>query len=89
MEKIVILGASACESARLLLNSKSVAHPNGLANNSGVVGKYLRFDRASMGGYLPQLVDRKRYNEDGVEVYYIYSRGGWTTKNWIFHEDII
>jgi len=72
--KIVILGASACESARLLLNSKSVAHPNGLANNSGVVGKYLHDSTgASLGGYLPQLVDRKRYNEDGAGSVHIYS----------------
>ena len=39
--KTVILAASACESARLLLNSKSPRHPNGLANSSNVVGKYL------------------------------------------------
>ncbi|WP_276088199.1 GMC family oxidoreductase [Pedobacter sp. JY14-1] len=72
--KLVILGASACETARLLLNSKSMAHPNGLANNSGVVGKYLHDSTgASMGGYLPQLVDRKRYNEDGVGSVHIYS----------------
>ena len=29
--KVVILGASACESARLLMNSKSAAHPDGIA----------------------------------------------------------
>src|SRR5690606_26398522 len=39
--KTVILGASACESARILLNSKSAAHPGGLANSSGLVGRYL------------------------------------------------
>lgn len=72
--KIVILGASACESARLLLNSKSSAHPNGLANNSNVVGKYLHDSTgASVGGFLPQLLDRKRYNEDGVGSVHIYS----------------
>ncbi|TKC62028.1 GMC family oxidoreductase [Pedobacter hiemivivus] len=72
--KIVILGASACESARLLLNSKSTAHPDGLANNSGVVGKYLHDSTgASMSGFLPQLVDRKRYNEDGAGSVHIYS----------------
>lgn len=72
--KTVILGASACESARLLLNSKSVAHPDGLANSSGIVGKYLHDSTgASMGGYLPQLVDRKRYNEDGAGSIHIYS----------------
>ncbi|MDB5010181.1 MAG: family oxidoreductase, partial [Mucilaginibacter sp.] len=72
--KIVILGASACESARILLNSKSAQHPAGLANSSGIVGKYLHDSTgASMGGFLPQLLDRKRYNEDGVGSVHIYS----------------
>lgn len=64
---IVILAASACSSARILLNSKSATHPNGLANSSGVVGKYLHDSTGSeMAGFLPKLMDRKRYNEDGV-----------------------
>jgi choline dehydrogenase-like flavoprotein len=72
--KLVILGASACESARLLLNSKSSVHPGGLANSSGVVGKYLHDSTgSSSGGWLPQLMDRKRYNEDGVGAIHIYS----------------
>jgi choline dehydrogenase-like flavoprotein len=72
--KIVILGASAGESARLLLNSKSTKHPGGLANSSGVVGKYLHDSTGSgAGGWLPQLMDRKRYNEDGVGSVHIYS----------------
>ena len=72
--KLVILGASAGESARLLLNSKSANHPNGLANSSGIVGKYLHDSTgASLGGFLPQLMDRKRYNEDGVGSVHIYT----------------
>ena len=72
--KIVVMGASACESARILLNSKSKQHPGGLANNSGVVGKYLHDSTgASLSGFLPQLMDRKRYNEDGVGSVHIYS----------------
>ena len=72
--RTVILAASACESSRLLLNSKSQRHPNGLANNSNVVGKYLHDSTgAAMGGVLPQLFDRKRYNEDGVGGMHIYS----------------
>ncbi len=39
--RTVVLSASACESARLLLNSKSARHPNGLGNSGGIVGKYL------------------------------------------------
>lgn len=72
--KVVILAASACESARLLLNSKSSRNPNGLANASGVVGKYLHDSTgASRGAILPQLFGRKRYNEDGVGGMHLYS----------------
>jgi choline dehydrogenase-like flavoprotein len=72
--KVVVLAASACESARLLLNSKSKAHPNGLANASNVVGKYLHDSTGSaIGGVLPQLFGRKRYNEDGVGGMHIYT----------------
>src|ERR1700730_65247 len=72
--RTVILAASACESARLLLNSKSVRHPNGLANSSNVVGKYLHDSTgADMGGIIPELFDRKRYNEDGVGGMHIYT----------------
>ena len=72
--RVVVLAASACESSRLLLNSKSKRHANGLANNSDVVGRYLHDSTgAALGGVLPQLFDRKRYNEDGVGGMHIYS----------------
>lgn len=72
--RTVILAASACESARLLLNSKSPRHPNGLANSSNVVGKYLHDSTGSgMGGIIPELFNRKRYNEDGVGGMHVYS----------------
>lgn len=80
--KIVILAASACESARILLNSKSATHPNGLANSSGIVGKYLHDSTGvSMTGFLPQLMDRKRYNEDGAGTIHIYSPWWLDNKN--------
>jgi choline dehydrogenase-like flavoprotein len=57
-----------------LLNSKSARHPNGLANSSNVVGKYLHDSTgAAMGGVLPNLFGRKKYNEDGVGGAHIYS----------------
>jgi choline dehydrogenase-like flavoprotein len=72
--KTVILAASACESARLLLNSKSARHPNGLANSSNIVGKYLHDSTGSdAGGVIPELFDRKRYNEDGVGGMHVYA----------------
>ncbi|MEM8766183.1 MAG: GMC family oxidoreductase [Pseudomonadota bacterium] len=39
--KLIFLCASAIGSAQILLNSKSEAHPNGLANGSGALGRYL------------------------------------------------
>ncbi len=49
-----IVAASACESARLLLNSKSTLFPDGLANSSGVVGRNLMDTVGSDGGgYFP------------------------------------
>lgn len=72
--RVVILAASTCETARLLLNSKSTRHPNGLANDSNVVGKYLHDSTgAAIGGVLPQLFGRKRYNEDGVGGMHVYT----------------
>ncbi len=72
--KVIILAASACESARLLLNSKSTRHPAGLANSSGVVGKYLHDSTgAGLSGYIPKLFGRKRYNEDGVGGMHVYT----------------
>ena len=46
--RVVVLAASACESARLLLNSRSSRFPAGLANNSGVVGRFL-MDTVGLG----------------------------------------
>jgi len=41
--RIVVVSCTAVESARLLLNSRSARWPNGLANDSGLVGKNLIF----------------------------------------------
>jgi choline dehydrogenase-like flavoprotein len=72
--KIVVLAASAGETARLLLNSKSSRFPNGIANSSGVVGKYINDSTgASRSAIIPSLFDRKRYNEDGVGGMHIYT----------------
>lgn len=72
--RTVILAASTCETARLLLNSKSSRHPNGLANSSDVVGKYLHDSTgASMSGFVPSLMGRERYNEDGVGGSHVYT----------------
>jgi len=72
--KVVILAASACSSARIMLNSKSAQHPNGLGNSSDHVGKYLHDSTGSSRmGIIPSLMDRKRYNEDGVGGMHMYT----------------
>jgi choline dehydrogenase-like flavoprotein len=64
--RAVVLAASACESARILLNSASDAFPQGVANSSGQVGRNLMDSTgASFAGYVPALEHRPRYNEDG------------------------
>ena len=71
--RIVVLAASCCESARLLLNSKSPRFSNGLANSSGVVGKYLTDSTGlSVSGHIPALLDLPRYNSDGVGGMHLY-----------------
>jgi choline dehydrogenase-like flavoprotein len=72
--KVVVLAASACESARLLLNSKSTRHPNGLSNSSDAVGRYLTDSTGgNTSGYIPALMDGMRYNADGSGGAHLYS----------------
>jgi choline dehydrogenase-like flavoprotein len=71
--KVVVLAASACETARILLNSKSTLFPQGLANASGEVGRNL-MDSVSVyvSGYLPVLQDLPPFNEDGTGGAHLY-----------------
>ena len=72
--KIVVMAASACSSARILLNSKSSIHQDGLGNSSGLVGRYLHDSTgASRSVFIPKLMDRKIYNEDGVGGMHVYT----------------
>src|SRR5205809_6452378 len=55
--RVVVLAASALDSARLLLNSRSPLFPNGLANASGTVGKYITDTTGTdVGGFIPKMV---------------------------------
>ena len=80
--KVVILAASACSTARILLNSKSSVHPNGLGNSSGLIGKYLHDSTGTdRMGFVPDLMNRKIYNEDGVGGMHLYSPWWLDNKN--------
>jgi choline dehydrogenase-like flavoprotein len=71
--RVVILAASGCESARILLNSKSALFPNGLANSSGKVGRYLMDTvGSSLGGHIPALENCPPHNEDGASGMHMY-----------------
>jgi choline dehydrogenase-like flavoprotein len=71
--RAVVVAASACESARLLLNSRSSQFPNGLANSSGTVGRYLTDSVGSDGwGRVPQLEKIPPHNHDGVGGMHMY-----------------
>ena len=71
--KIVVLAASCCETARLMLNSKSRYFPNGVGNSSGLVGRYIMDTvGSSVGGYLPVMQDLPPRNEDGVGGMHMY-----------------
>jgi choline dehydrogenase-like flavoprotein len=71
--KAIAVAASACESARLLLNSRSSSFPDGLANSSGVVGRYLTDSvGSSLTGYFPQLEKVPAHNHDGVGGAHMY-----------------
>ncbi|HSC44952.1 MAG TPA: GMC family oxidoreductase [Candidatus Acidoferrum sp.] len=56
--KSVILCAQALESTRILLNSSTQEHPNGLGNSSGALGHYL-MDHVVGGGAGGRLPDMK------------------------------
>ncbi len=72
--KTVIMAASACSSARILLNSKSSTFPNGIGNGSGMIGRYLHDSTgASRMAMVPQMLDRKVYDEDGVGGMHVYT----------------
>ncbi|MBI1372638.1 MAG: FAD-binding protein [Phycisphaera sp.] len=65
--RVVILCASGCSSARILLNSKSNMFPDGLANSSGLVGRYLMDTvGAHVSGQVPALENVPAHNEEGV-----------------------
>lgn len=81
--RIIVVAASACESVRLLLNSKSTRFANGLGNSSGLVGKYI-MDTVGTGvsGQIPTLENLPSLNDDGAGGMHLYSP--W----WLYQEQL-
>jgi choline dehydrogenase-like flavoprotein len=87
--RAVVLAASACESVRILLNSKSAAFPHGMANSSGQVGRHVMDTVGSdLDGQVPLLENLPPHNEDGAggahayAPWWLYGQqgAGWQTK---------
>ncbi len=59
---VVVLAASTIETTRIMLHSRSAAHPSGIANRSGVLGHYLmdHFTVPQATGILPLLTKAER-----------------------------
>ena len=68
--RVVVLGAGTLDSTRILLNSKSARHPQGMGNSSGVLGCYL--SEHAMGprgsGYIPSRIGKEPTLDDGRPV---------------------
>ncbi|HEV8146074.1 MAG TPA: GMC family oxidoreductase [Bryobacteraceae bacterium] len=71
--RTVVVTASCCESTRLLLNSRSSRHSNGLANSSGAVGRHLTDSTGfSMSAKTPALEGMPRHDNDGMGGAHLY-----------------
>jgi choline dehydrogenase-like flavoprotein len=71
--RAVVLAASACESVRILLNSRGGKFPDGLANSSGKVGRYLMDTVGSaVSGQVPLLESLPPLNEDAADGQQLY-----------------
>ncbi len=81
--RVVVLAAGACETVRILLNSKSAAFAQGLANSSGKVGRYLMDTVGSdVEGQVPLLENLPPHNEDGASGDHLYAP--W----WLYKEQL-
>src|SRR5215210_3365128 len=67
--QIIFVNASALNSNLVLLNSKSRRFPNGLGNDSGLLGKYICFHnyRASLGADVPGFEDKYYFGKNPTE----------------------
>jgi choline dehydrogenase-like flavoprotein len=71
--RVVVLAASAAETARILLNSRSASFPDGLANSSGKVGRYLMDTvGADLSGQIPLLESLPPLNEEAADGHQLY-----------------
>lgn len=68
--RVIVLGAGTLDSTRILLNSKSRQHPNGLGNSSGILGCYLSEHLMGVrgSGFIPNRIGTEPTVDDGRPV---------------------
>lgn len=71
--RAVVLAAGTCESVRILFNSATPRFPTGLANSSGLLGRYLMDSTGTaILAHIPALENFPPQNEDGLSIGHIY-----------------
>jgi choline dehydrogenase-like flavoprotein len=71
--RAVVLGASSCETARILLNTRPASFAQGLGNSTGHLGRWLTDSTGSnLSGRIPALENLPLHNEDGVSAMHLY-----------------
>ncbi len=71
--RVVVMAASCMDSTRILLNSRSERHPNGLGNSSDTLGRnFVEQTMVHVTGFLPQLFDAPYSNDDGIDGGHLY-----------------
>lgn len=67
--RVIFLNASALNTNLILLNSRSDRFPNGLGNDSGLLGKYISFHnyRASLHAEMPGFTDRYYFGRNPTD----------------------
>ena len=65
--KVVVMGASCVDTTRILLNSTSRQHPNGIGNGQDVIGRYLCEQvRFHARGFMPSLYGSATRDDRGI-----------------------
>jgi len=81
--RVVVLAASGMETVRIMLNSKSAQFPQGIANSSGLIGKYVMDTvGASIVAQIPVMENLPPHNEDGAGGAHCYAP--W----WLYKEQL-
>ncbi|HEY8550481.1 MAG TPA: GMC family oxidoreductase [Vicinamibacterales bacterium] len=73
LARVVVVAASCVDSTRILLNSKSIRHPNGIGNGSDVIGRYLCEQiRLNVDGFMPALFGNGFQHDLGIDGAHVY-----------------